>query len=65
MSRREGHDEEEGEMSAKLVMLSELVPHWVHDVVKSYEGDEWAQHVLNQHKAGTTLDSHLTVHKGG
>jgi hypothetical protein len=41
LSRREGHDEEEGEMSAKLVMLSELVPHWVHDVVKSYEGDEW------------------------
>lgn len=52
-------------MSAKLVMLSELVPHWVHDVVKSYEGDEWIVALKKKlQEEGSESSHHLTEYQG-
>lgn len=44
--------------------VTEIVPLWVSELKKSYEGDAWAQGVLKDQDLDGLTDSKVSVHNG-
>lgn len=54
----------EHEHREEVLNMTVLVPQWIEDLRQSYEGDQFAQQILEQHKAGAKLADCYTVQQG-
>ena len=66
LSRREGQNGPIENEGAELNMVSELIPQWVEDIKKSYEGDRWIEGLQEKLKSSKDGDHshHLSDHLG-
>ncbi|KAJ1703891.1 hypothetical protein LUZ63_003670 [Rhynchospora breviuscula] len=64
LSRREGQNGPSDDIPSELCMVSEIVPHWITELLASYENDDWIMGLKKKMLAGTTDSHHLTEHQG-
>ncbi|KAJ3706667.1 hypothetical protein LUZ61_010372 [Rhynchospora tenuis] len=64
LSRREGYTDTVSHLHSELHMVSEIVPHWVTDLLSSYEGDKWIASLKTKLSTDNAATHHLTEHQG-